>query len=72
MSFWIIVMLINFPVGAVFAISYFFHLVFDALDGAEYYPLYPNKKFNLKGPIGYFSKYDMAVSIVLVIIYLVI
>jgi len=67
--FWIIVMLINFHIGLVFSISYFIHLAMDGLDGAEYYPLYPNKKINLKGPVGYFSKYDMAVSIVLIMVF---
>lgn len=65
-------MIINFSVGLIFSIAYFVHLLMDSLDGAEYYPLYPNKRINLRGPIGYFSKYDMAVSIVLIIIYVAI
>jgi membrane-bound metal-dependent hydrolase YbcI (DUF457 family) len=67
----VIFLMINFSVGLVFMISYFVHLAMDALDGAEFYPFYPSKKINMMGPIGYFSKYDMAVSIVLVIIFLV-
>jgi len=70
-GFSVIAMIINFHVGAIITVAYFFHLLMDALDGAEYYPFYPKKKVNLKGPIGYFSKYDMAVSILLIIIFLV-
>ena len=68
-GFWIIVMVINLHVGIVFLVSYFFHLVMDSIDGAEYYPLYSSKRINLKGPIGYFSKYDMAVSIFLLMVF---
>ena len=68
---WVVFMLINFQIGLIFSIAYFFHLVMDSLDGAEYYPLYPSKKINLRGPIGFFSKYDMMVSIVLIIIFLI-
>lgn len=71
-GFSIIAILINFNVGVIIAVSYFIHLLMDALDGAEYYPFYPKRKINLKGPIDYFSKYDMAISIFLIIIFLVI
>ncbi|MFW0862692.1 MAG: metal-dependent hydrolase [Candidatus Komeilibacteria bacterium] len=67
----VIAMIINLQIGVIITVAYFLHLLMDALDGAEYYPFYPKKKINLKGPIGYFSKYDMAVSIVLIIIFLV-
>ena len=51
--------------GMIFALAYFIHLVFDALDGAKLYPFFPNKKINLKGPIGYASLSEFIFSIAL-------
>ena len=52
----ILLLTIDFNFGLVFSIAYFFHLVFDALDGADFYPFSPFKKFLIKGFVKYFSK----------------
>jgi len=44
----LIILLINVPVGIVFAIAYAVHLCFDMLDKSDYYPLFPNKSINVK------------------------
>ena len=56
---WIMVsalfMLINFPLGVTVSASYLVHLILDVLDDASFYPFYPLKVLNLRGPITYFS-----------------
>jgi len=44
----VIVLLINVPVGIVFAIAYATHLCFDMLDKSDYYPFFPLKRINVK------------------------
>jgi membrane-bound metal-dependent hydrolase YbcI (DUF457 family) len=51
-----IVLAINFKIGVVFFFAYLTHLILDALDSSEYYPLFPNKTLTLKGPIRYNSR----------------
>ncbi|MCX6823125.1 MAG: metal-dependent hydrolase [candidate division SR1 bacterium] len=63
-----IVMLINFPVGLVFAIAYAAHLSFDMLDKSNVYPFYPIKSVNAKGRIGYCSKQEFIFAGVLYLI----
>ena len=64
---WIIMMFISLPFGIIFTASHLIHLFMDSMDGADYYPFYPNKKINLKGPIGFFSKWDVLISVVLIL-----
>lgn len=64
--------LINYEIGLVFTAAYFCHLTLDSLDSSNYYPFYPGKKINLRGPIRYFSAADMILSLVLFIIFLII
>ncbi len=47
------------------------HLLLDSLDNSDYWPLYPNKKINLRGPIKYFSFRELFVFLILLAIYLV-
>lgn len=54
------------------ALGYASHLVLDALDGADYYPLYPWKGLNIRGPVGYFSKTEIITTIVLVVVFLLV
>lgn len=51
----VIVMAISFPFGIAFACAYLLHLILDAIDGADFFPLFPYKRINIKGPIGYAS-----------------
>ena len=46
-------------------LSHLGHLVLDALDSADYWPMYPFKKINFRGPVGFFSKHEAGVFIVL-------
>lgn len=59
-------------VGKVVTIGYLGHLLLDALDNSDYWPLYPNKKINLRGPIKYGSIQELVFFIVLLIIFIVI
>ena len=60
---------INFSAGLVFAIAYICHLILDSLDNSNYYPLYPNLKIKLHGPIKYFSKQDIIFAAILLLIF---
>ena len=62
----IVLLTINFNFGLVFSIAYFFHLVFDALDSADYYPFFPFREFVIKGFVKYFSKQEIIFDICLV------
>lgn len=55
----LIVMVINLNVGLVVFSAYLVHLIFDALDSSEYYPLFPSKTLTLTGPIKYNSKTEV-------------
>lgn len=67
----IIILLINIPVGIVFAIAYAVHLCFDMIDKSDYYPLYPIKSINVKWFIGYCSKGELFFGIWLFVVWLV-
>ncbi len=45
------------------------HLILDALDNSDYWPFYPNKKINLKGPIIFASRWEILFTFLLVGIY---
>ncbi|MFA5359582.1 MAG: metal-dependent hydrolase [Patescibacteria group bacterium] len=65
----VILMIINFSVGLIFFTAYIFHLILDSLDDSNYYPIYPNKKIRLHGPIKYFSKQEIVIVFVLLLIF---
>lgn len=67
-----IVIAFNFDIGLIIFLAYFSHLLLDALDSSDFYPFYPFKKYNLRGPIGYFSKREYLFTFILVIIFLLI
>lgn len=70
---WVIIsvlLVINFKFGLLFSIAYFFHLVFDALDSADFYPFFPFKKFVIKGIIKYCSKQEMIFDLCLILIFI--
>ncbi|MBP9771868.1 MAG: metal-dependent hydrolase [Candidatus Pacebacteria bacterium] len=59
-----------FPsIGWIIAIGWFGHLCLDALDSSDYWPLYPYKKINLKGPIDYNSTTEVVFYFFLAIVY---
>ena len=70
-----ILLVINFKFGLVFSIAYFFHLVFDALDSADFYPFFPFRKFVIKGFVTYYSKqeiiFDICLVLVLVVLFII-
>jgi len=67
-----IALIIDFSAGLVLFIAYIFHLFLDSLDDSNYYPFYPNKKINLRGPIKYFSKQEFIFMIFLLLIFFII
>lgn len=56
-------------IGKIIVLGYLGHLLLDALDNSDYYPLYPNKKINLKGFINYGTWQELLFFIVLVVIF---
>jgi membrane-bound metal-dependent hydrolase YbcI (DUF457 family) len=67
-----IVLLLDLRIGLIFGIAYLGHLILDALDNSDYFPFFPNKKFNVRGPIRYFSIEESLVFFLLVIIFFLI
>ncbi len=67
-----VVFLINHQIGFVFGLAYLSHLILDALDNSDYFPFFPNKKMNIRGPIKYFSKQEFFVMIFLGVVFLLI
>ncbi|MFH0969071.1 MAG: metal-dependent hydrolase [Patescibacteria group bacterium] len=65
----ILLLTINFNLGLVFSIAYFFHLVFDALDGADFYPFFPFRKFVIKGFVKYYSKQEIIFDVFLILVF---
>jgi len=63
---------VNFSAGLVFGIAYLCHLVLDSLDDSNYFPFYPNKQINLRGPIRYFSRQEFVFAFILLLIYFII
>ena len=59
-------------VGKIVALGYFGHLLLDALDNSDYWPLYPNKSIDLRGPIKYGSLQEVGFFVVLFVIFIVI
>jgi membrane-bound metal-dependent hydrolase YbcI (DUF457 family) len=70
---WVIISLIllaiNFHIGLVFSIAYFFHLILDLLDQSDFWPFFPFKKLVVKGPVGYFSKQEIIFDIMLIVVF---
>ncbi len=52
-------------------LSYGVHLLLDALDAADYFPLFPWKGINLKGPIHYNSKWEYSLAIFFLVLFLI-
>lgn len=74
-SFWayaiivVVICLFNLQVGLVFSLGYLGHFLLDFLDSSDFYPLYPLKKWDIKGFIGYFSKAELIFTLVLFAVY---
>jgi len=64
-----IVLIFNRTIGVVFALAYFSRIFLDALDSSDYFPFFPNKKLNLRGPIKYFSRQEFIVFLLLIIVF---
>jgi len=67
-----LVMLFSFKAGIVFGLGYLSHFLLDALDDDDFYPLFPWKKFNTRGFIGYYSKAEFIFTVILFIVYFLI
>ena len=63
----LIAVLLNQKVGLIFVTGYLGHLILDALCNSDYYPLYPKKKFRIKGPIVYASRNEFVLFVALLL-----
>ena len=61
--------LFNKKLGIIFSISYLGHLIVDFLDNSDSFPLFLNKKINIKGPIKYFSKAETIFTLLLILVF---
>ena len=66
-----LLIIVDFRLGLILSLAYLTHLVIDALDAADFYPFYPNRKINFRGPIGYFSKQEFLFTFFLFLIFLI-
>jgi membrane-bound metal-dependent hydrolase YbcI (DUF457 family) len=65
--------LVSIPFGSVFTLAYLGHLLLDAFDKSDYWPLYPFKGINITGFIDYFSWKEILFDfLMLVVLFLVI
>ena len=60
------------PAGWVFAIGYTAHLVLDSLDTSDFRPLLPLSKINIKGSIKYFSHSETAITVCMLLVFLLV
>ena len=69
----VVICLIDLRFGLVFTLAYLGHLIFDALDNSDFWPLYPfNRKINIKGFVPYYSRQELIFSIMLFLAYFMI
>lgn len=52
-----------------FLLGYGSHLLLESLDASDYWPLYPYKKLNIKGPIKYYSVFELLFAIGLLVLF---
>lgn len=57
-------------IGKIIVLGYLGHLLLDTLDNSDYWPLYPNKSINFRGPIKYGSLQELVFFIMLLIIWI--
>lgn len=73
---WIIIsaliLFVDYRIGFVFSLAYLSHLTLDLLDGSDFYLFYPFEKFKVKGPIKYFSREEIVITLILLLVFLVI
>ncbi len=67
--------LISTPIGITVTIAYFGHLLLDSLDKSDYWPLYPSKRFDIKGFVDYYSihelLFDIFLGVIIVLLFIV-
>lgn len=70
----LLAILLNFGFGITLSLAYLVHLLFDALDTSDFYPLYPSKKISTKGFIKYYSRqeiiFDLCMLVVLALLFI--
>jgi membrane-bound metal-dependent hydrolase YbcI (DUF457 family) len=66
----IILILLFQKIGIIITVGYLGHLCLDALDNSDYYPLYPNKTINLRGPIKYGTWQELIFFLGLLMVYI--
>jgi membrane-bound metal-dependent hydrolase YbcI (DUF457 family) len=68
----ILLIILTGKIGIIIILGYVGHLLLDALDNSDYWPLYPNKKINLRGPIKYGTWQELLFFIVLLVVFFMI
>jgi hypothetical protein len=56
-------------IALVFIWSFLGHFFLDAIDDSDFWPLFPFKRINSKGFIGYYSRTEVVFTIILFLIY---
>ena len=67
-----VIFLINHQIGFIFSLAYLSNLVLDALDNSDYFPFYPSRRVNIRGPIEYASWKEFLIVCFLVVTFLLI
>ena len=58
--------------GAIISLGWFSHIFLDAIDRSDYWPLYPNKRIVLHGPIAYGTRQEFLFSLILIVLFFVV
>lgn len=67
----VLVAILKPEISIAFSLGYFSHLLLDALDESEFYPLFPTKKFHFRGPVKYLSKEEFLFFTFCLLIFLI-
>lgn len=67
-----VVYIFNHKIGLIFSLAYLSNLMLDALDNSDYFPFFPNKKINIRGPIEYASWKELLIVLFLIATFLLV
>lgn len=64
-----LICLFDLEIGLIFSLGYLGHFFLDTLDNSDFWPIFPIKKYNVKGFIGYYSKGEFFFTLLLYLIF---
>ncbi len=67
----IVLLVSKVPWGFAFSIGYLSHLLLDLIDGSDFRPFFPFR-YNVKGPIKYYSQSEFLFTVALLIIFMLV